>query len=88
MTNTANKKPTFSSLFKELDEIVAECESGEIDLEQSLPKFRRGLEVARDLQKRLSVFENEIITIKKEFSDVVEKSESDELLDESEENIE
>ena len=39
--------------FEELSQLTEEFESGNIDLEQGIPKFKRGLELARKLKKRL-----------------------------------
>ena len=69
------KKPSLlkinlSDAFRELEKITSEFESGEVDLEKGIPKFKRGLELARLLKKRLSEIENEITEIKSEFKDL------------------
>ena len=60
-------QPTLNTAFTELEKIVQQFERDEIDLEQSLPKFKRGLELAKFLKTRLNKLENEIKTIKAEF---------------------
>lgn len=59
------KKFDFGRAYKELEEIVSEFESRDIDLEKDLPKFERGMELAVQLQKHLKVMENTVIDIEK-----------------------
>lgn len=56
--------------FEELEKIVSEFESGQIDLEESIPKFKKGLDLAQKLKKRLSEIENQITEIKAEFTEL------------------
>jgi len=71
---TKQKKPTkkvnFTKAYKELEEITQDFEGGDIDLEESIPKFKRGLELARMLKGRLSEIENTIEEIKDDYADV------------------
>lgn len=69
----SSSQPTLSESFAELEKIVAEFEQGKIDLENSPKKFKRGLELAGQLKKRLKITENQIIKIKDEFKDLDEK---------------
>lgn len=63
------KEPlNFTESYVELEKIVADFESRELDLEKDLPRFERGLELAHKLQKRLKEIENKVITIEKKFS--------------------
>jgi len=50
--------------FEELAKLTEEFEAGNVDLEQGIPKFKRGLELARKLKQRLGEIENEIKEIK------------------------
>ncbi len=59
-------KLSLAAAFKELESLVEELEGGTVDLEKSLGKFRRGLELTKWLKKRLRKIENEIETIKEE----------------------
>ena len=70
MTKKLSKKISLSKAFEELERITQEFESGEVDLEKGIPKFKRGLELARYLKRRLSIIENEIEEIKGEFKDL------------------
>lgn len=58
----------FGKAYKELEKIVEEFESREIDLEKDLPKFERGLKLAAELQKRLKEAENKVVDIQKKFA--------------------
>lgn len=69
----SNKQLTLNQAFTQLEKLVAEFESGEIQLEDSVEKFKQGLDLASELKKRLSVLENEITTIKNEY----DKTQSD-----------
>lgn len=63
------KKTNFAEAFKELEEIVRWFESSEVDLEEGLKKFERGLELAKKCRLRLSEVENKVTRIKEKFSD-------------------
>lgn len=59
------KKFDFGKVYQELEKIVEDFESREIDLEKDLPKFERGMELALQLQKHLKVAENKVVDIEK-----------------------
>ncbi|MFH1353913.1 MAG: exodeoxyribonuclease VII small subunit [bacterium] len=63
----SGNKFNFSRGYEELEKIVADFESRELDLEKDLPQFERGLELASKLQKRLKEIENKVIEIDKRF---------------------
>ena len=79
MTTKLSEKISLSKAFKELEEITQEFENEEVDLEKGIPKFKRGLELARYLKKRLSIIENEIEEIKGEFRDLDKEKEKPKL---------
>ncbi len=62
-------KFNFSQAFSELEKITEWFEKGEVDLEEGLKKFERGLELAQKLKICLKDAENKIIEIKAKFSD-------------------
>lgn len=62
------KEFDFKKAYQELEDIVSDFEAKEIDLEADLPKFERGLVLAKGLQQRLKEIENEVKTINKKFS--------------------
>ena len=64
---TKKETISFSKGYEELEQIVTDFESRELDLEKDLPKFERGLEIAQLLQKRLKEIENKVTEIQKKF---------------------
>lgn len=72
------KKANFAEAFKELEEIVQWFESTEVDLEEGLKKFERGLELAKKCRARLGEVENKVTKIKEKFSDPAEEAAADE----------
>ena len=60
------KKEKFSlqKAFQELEGIVAELESGQVDLDQSLAKFRRGLTLSQAIKRHLEKIKKEIRIIR------------------------
>jgi exodeoxyribonuclease VII small subunit len=60
------KKTNFNSAYEELQRITNEFEDGSLDLEESIPKFKRALELSRLLKSRLNELENEVKTLKTE----------------------
>lgn len=73
MTAKETKKANFAEAFKELEEIVQWFESTEVDLEEGLKKFERGLELAKKCRLRLAEVENKVTKIKEKFSDPEEE---------------
>ena len=65
-----NKKIDFAKLFKELEEISEWFEHEEIDLEEGLKKFERGLELAKVLKDHLKKVENKVSEIKAKFDKI------------------
>ncbi len=60
------KKEKFSlqKAFQELEGIVTELESGQVDLDQSLAKFRRGLALSQAIKRHLEKIKKEIRVIR------------------------
>lgn len=76
MAPKTEKKFNMEQAFGELEQITEWFEKEDIDLEEGLTKFERGLEIARKLKERLAEVENRVEEIKAKFSDVVTESES------------
>ncbi len=68
MPKSDDKKIDFTKGYQELEKIVEDFESRELDLEKDLPKFERGLELAHQLQERLKEIDNKVVEIEKKFS--------------------
>lgn len=65
MSDKQNK--TFAEDMAELEAITTWFESPDIDLDEALDKFERGMELASGLKKQLGDVENKIEKIKKSF---------------------
>lgn len=59
----------FAASLKELEEITAWFESEEVDLDQALVKFERGMELSAELKQHLNQVENKVEKIKQKFND-------------------
>jgi len=62
------KKFDFAKAYKELEEMTAQFERGNLSLEDGLKKFEEGLELAAECKEYLKQVENKIIEIKKKFN--------------------
>ncbi len=62
------KKPTFGEAFQELEAITEWFETQDVDLDEGVKKFERGLELAKMLKEKLAEVENTVVTLKKKFS--------------------
>jgi len=69
------KKFNFTETFNELEKITEKFESGNIDLDQGLQEFERGLALASELKKKLQEVENKVRVIKAKFKDLEETEE-------------
>lgn len=54
------QKTTFEAAMQELEQIVTEMEKGDIPLEESLKKFERGIQLARQSQQQLKAAEQKV----------------------------
>lgn len=61
------KKSSITTAFAELEEITKQFEHEQINLEEGIPLFKRGLQIAKELKSRLTSIENEITQIKDDF---------------------
>jgi exodeoxyribonuclease VII small subunit len=59
MENT-NSTSNFEKSLKELEQIVRELESGEINLDQSLKKFEQGIDLYKKCRSTLEIAEKKI----------------------------
>ena len=66
---TTETKPFhFEQALRELEEITTWFESSNVDLDQGLAKFERGMELAAQLKEHLRGVENRVEKIKQRFS--------------------
>lgn len=61
------KKPTFAEAFAELEAITEWFETADIDLDEGLKKFERGLELAKICKGKLAEVEVKVVELKKKF---------------------
>ena len=65
-SNTASKT-SFADQFAQLEKIVADLESNQFSLDESVEQFEAGLKLAGELQKTLDSTEQKIITLTKRY---------------------
>lgn len=70
MAQKSEKKINFGEAFTELEKITDWFEKEDIDLEEGLAKFERGLELAAKLKTRLKEVENKVEEIKVKFGEL------------------
>lgn len=67
MAKKTKNDAAFSDDFSELEEIVEWFERDDIDLDEALKKFERGMELSESLRSQLEDAKNKIETIKAKF---------------------
>lgn len=72
MNDSTNHKIEFKDAIRELEEINIWFQEENIDLDDGLQKFRRGMELIKSCKEKLDEVENEFEIIKKEFADAEE----------------
>lgn len=68
MSKLEKEKFNFTEAYQELEELNDWFQQEDIDLDEGLKKYRRGLELIKKCRERLKAAENQFIEIKKEFS--------------------
>lgn len=67
------KQPTFAEAFEELETLTAWFEQEDVDLDEGIGKFERGLELAEVCKKKLSEVENKVTKLKAKFETLTEE---------------
>ncbi len=57
----------YQTLQTELDKILQWFEQDDVDLDQAIAKYERGMEIAKELESYLKTAENKIEIVKKKF---------------------
>jgi exodeoxyribonuclease VII small subunit len=65
---TKTSKFQFGKAFEELEKITEAFENDQLDLDEGLEKFERGLALANQLKAKLREVEQKVEVIKKKFS--------------------
>ncbi len=63
-----SKAIDYRKLSNQLDEILEQLQSGEIDIDDAIAQYGRGMEIVEQLQKYLKEAQNKVTKIKKDFS--------------------
>jgi exodeoxyribonuclease VII small subunit len=53
-------KPTYQQLQSELDEVLAALQSEELDVDEAIKHYERGLQLAKQLEAYLKTAENKV----------------------------
>lgn len=69
MSSKGKDKFDFGEAYGELEQIVAWFEREDVDLEEGLKKFERGLELAKKCKERLKEVENKVVEIRAKFGE-------------------
>jgi exodeoxyribonuclease VII small subunit len=64
------KKPNFAEAFTELEKLTEWFEKEDVDLDESMKKFERGLELASVCKEKLADVENKVKKLKKGFQEL------------------
>jgi exodeoxyribonuclease VII small subunit len=72
MTVKRDKTFDFGQAYKELEAIIAWFEKEDVDLDEGLKNFERGLELASKCKARLKEVDNKVVEIKAKFGEIGE----------------
>ena len=61
-------KVDYAALRSELDEITAKLESGDLDIDEAVGCYERGLTIVSLLQKQLTAAENKVVKLRAKYS--------------------
>ncbi len=60
----ATKPINYRQLNQELDQVLSELESADLDIETALQKYQRGMEIIQQLETYLKIAENKVTKLK------------------------
>lgn len=66
----SKKDLNYRQLSAELDEILQNLESADLDIDEALKKYQRGMEIVQQLEDYLKTAENKVTKIKSEWKKV------------------
>lgn len=69
----STKKTDFKQQLEELEQIVDWFESSDVDIDQAISKFERGMELAASLEKQLADTETKVEEITRKFQEQSQK---------------
>jgi len=59
-----SKKTDYAALNAELEEILAKLQSGELNIDEALPAYERGMALVKELEDYLKTAENKVKSLK------------------------
>ena len=62
-------KENFETSLMNLEKIVAELESGQLSLEDSLERYKNGIDLIKHCNKRIDKAEKEVVKLTKDFKE-------------------
>lgn len=71
----ATKSFNFAKSFEDLQKIVDDLESGDVDLNEALKQYEDGLKLVQQCKKQLSEVENKVKVIKEKYGDIEDSDE-------------
>ena len=78
MSDTAggSTEPTFGQALAELDGIVAQLEGGQLELEESIERYQRGVDLLKSLQSKLTDAQQKVTMLIGELEEDVSATEA------------
>lgn len=64
-----NKKVDYRALSAELDEILNRLQDGEVNIDEAVPAYERGMQLVKELESYLKTAENQVIELKAKLED-------------------
>ena len=64
----ATQQKSYQSLNAELEALLTVLQSGELDIDEAVKKYQRGMEIVAELQKYLKDAENKVKKVKADFT--------------------
>jgi exodeoxyribonuclease VII small subunit len=58
----------YRTMSDQLELILAKLESGELDVDQAIEQYQKGMELVKQLEKQLKLAENKVQKVKADFS--------------------
>ena len=74
------KEMTFREGMAELDRIVANLETNNLELEESLFAYERGVKLLRELRSRLATAEQQVVQLMEELEELPDDAQTDSTL--------
>lgn len=73
----AAKQATYKELSEELDRVMADLERGDLDIDEAVKCYERGLAIVKELEAHLQDAENKVTQLKASAVDDIGETEDD-----------